>query len=89
MFDRLMVQRYFFPDPSIVMAVDGVKNLDNRPFVTYLVLQVLLGGRISPADRNLAWPGVKTIMEDIQMLKAAMEQAFRIVDTICLIIVFS
>lgn len=89
MLDQLVVQPYLFLESNIVTPADGVEHRDNLSIVGYLEIQVMFGGRIGPADRNLDWPGVKTTMGEIQILKAATEQACRVVDTIRSITIFS
>lgn len=57
-FNRPVAQRYFFPEPGVVTAVEGADAFDEHPDVAYLELRVKPGDRIGPVDSHPARAGV-------------------------------
>jgi biotin carboxylase len=57
-FNRPVAQRYFFPEPGVVKAVEGADAFDEHPDVAYLELRVKPGDRIGPVDSHPARAGV-------------------------------
>ena len=57
-FNRPVAQRYFFPRPGVVTAVQGAETFTNHPDVAYLELRVKPGDRIGPVDSHPARAGV-------------------------------
>lgn len=57
-FNRPVAQRYFFPKPGVVAAVEGAVAFADHPDVSYLELRVKLGDRIGPVDSHPARAGV-------------------------------
>lgn len=57
-FNRPVAQRYFFPEPGVVTAVQGAERFTEHPNVAYLELRVEPGDRIGPVDSHPARAGV-------------------------------
>ena len=57
-FNRPVAQRYFFPEPGVVTAVEGSDAFADHPDVAYLELRVKPGDRIGPVDSHPARAGV-------------------------------
>lgn len=57
-FNRPVAQRYFFPEPGVVTAVEGAEAFADHPDVAYLELRVKPGDRIGPVDSHPARAGV-------------------------------
>ena len=57
-FNRPVAQRYFFPEPGTVQAIQGMEAFIHHPEVAYLELRVKPGDRIGPVDSHPARAGV-------------------------------
>ena len=57
-FNRPVAQRYFFPEPGTVQAIQGMEAFTHHPEVAYLELRVKPGDRIGPVDSHPARAGV-------------------------------
>lgn len=57
-FNRPVAQRYFFPQPGVVTAVEGAEAFADHPDVAYLELRVKPGDCIGPVDSHPARAGV-------------------------------
>lgn len=57
-FNRPVAQRYFFPQPGVVTAINGAEAFAEHPDVAYLELRVKPGDRIGPVDSHPARAGV-------------------------------
>ncbi len=57
-FNRPVAQRYFFPEPGVVTAVEGADAFAEHPDVAYLELRAKPGDRIGPVDSHPARAGV-------------------------------
>lgn len=56
--NRPVAQRYLFPAPGVVRAVEGVDRFADHPDVAYLEIRVKPGDRMSPIDSHSARAGV-------------------------------
>lgn len=84
-FNRPVAQRYFFPEPGVVRAVDGAEAFADHPDVAYLELRVKPGDRIGPVDSHPARAGV--VITTGETRDAAIELANHVVDSIRIITV--
>lgn len=57
-FSKPVAQRYFFPKPGIVTAVNGLAAFSNHPDVAYLEIRVKPGDRIGQINSHPARAGV-------------------------------
>lgn len=81
--NRPVAQRYFFPEPGVVTAVEGAETFADHPDVIYLELRVNPGDHIGPVDSHPARAGV--VITTGVTSKAAIELANRVVDCIRII----
>jgi biotin carboxylase len=80
---RPVAQRYLFPSPGVVRAVEGAERFADQPDVAYLEIRAKVGDRIGLVDSHPARAGVvittgetvesavstaKSVIEDIQVL---------------------
>lgn len=82
-FNRPVAQRYFFPEPGVVSAVDGAEAFAEHPDVAYLELRVKPGDRIGPVDSHPARAGV--VITTGETTQAAVELANHVVSSIRII----
>lgn len=82
-FNRPVAQRYFFPEPGVVSAVDGAEAFAEHPDVAYLELLVKPGGRIGPVDSYPARAGL--VITTGETTQAAVELANHVVSSIRII----
>ena len=82
-FNRPVAQRYFFPEPGVVSAVDGAEAFAEHPDVAYLELRVNPGDRIGPMDSHPARAGV--VITTGETTQAAVELANHVVSSIRII----
>ncbi len=57
-YDRPIIQRYFFPNPGTVTAVEGVEKYAGHPNVVYLEVRVQVGDLVRPIDSHPTRAGV-------------------------------
>jgi len=53
-----VAQRYLFPSPGVVRAVEGVNRFADHPDVAYVEIRAKPGDRIGPVDSHPARAGV-------------------------------
>ena len=82
-FNRPVAQRYFFPEPGVVTAVEGVEAFAEHPDVAYLELRVKPGDRIGPVDSHPARAGL--VITTCETTQAAVELANHVVSSIRII----
>ena len=56
--NRPVAQRYLFPSPGVVKAIEGAELFANHPNVAYLEIRAKTGDRIGPVDSHPARAGV-------------------------------
>lgn len=82
-FSRPVAQRYWFPEPGIVQAIEGADAFQDHPDVAYLELRVQPGDRVGPIDSHPARAGV--VITTGATTQAAVELANRVVGSIRII----
>jgi biotin carboxylase len=82
-FIRPVAQRYWFPEPGIVLAIEGADAFKDHPDVAYLELRVQPGDRVGPIDSHPARAGV--VITTGETTQAAMELANHVVNSIRII----
>ena len=78
--NRPVAQRYFFPSPGTVKAVEGAERFADHPDIAYLELRAKAGDRISPVDSHPARAGV--VITTGESKEAAVLLAENVVDGI-------
>jgi biotin carboxylase len=82
-FNRPVAQRYWFPEPGIVLAIEGADAFKDHPDVAYLELRVQPGDRVGPIDSHPARAGV--VITTGETTQAAVELANHVVNCIRII----
>lgn len=82
-FNRPVAQRYWFPEPGIVQAIEGADAFKDHPDVAYLELRVQPGDRVGPIDSHPARAGVVITTGDTT--QAVVELANHVVSSIRII----
>jgi len=57
-FDQPIAERYWFPEPGVVISIDGKEKYINHPDVIFLDIRVQPGDRINSIDSHLSRAGL-------------------------------
>lgn len=69
-----MAQRYLFPSPGVVKAVEGAERFTNHSDFAYLEIRAKPGDRIGPVDSHPARAGVVTTMGETREATVALAE---------------
>jgi len=78
--NRPVAQRYLFPSPGVVRAVEGADRFAGHPDVAYAEIRVKAGDHIGPVDSHPARTGV--VITTGETVESAVSMAKTVVDGI-------
>jgi biotin carboxylase len=78
--NRPVAQRYLFPSPGVVRAIEGADRFADHPDVAYLGIRAKPGDRIGPVDSHPARAGV--VITTGETVESAVSMAKNVIDGI-------